>query len=160
MNNEEQLVSKFYKAFQKRDWKTMQSCYHQEATFNDPVFGTLNSLQTKAMWHMLCESAKYFKLEFSQIIANEDKGSCHWEAWYTFSLTGKKVHNIIEAQFEFHDGLIIRHQDKFDFWRWSKMALGATGMLLGWTIFLHSKVSKTAQNNLVKFIHKHPEYSN
>ncbi|MBA3630597.1 MAG: hypothetical protein H0W55_13180 [Actinobacteria bacterium] len=34
------------------------------------------------------------------------------------------VHNKIGVSFSFRDGLNIRHRDHFDFYRWSRMALG------------------------------------
>jgi hypothetical protein len=42
------------------------------------------------------------------------------------------VINRIDATFEFRDGLILRHVDRFGLWRWAAMALGAKGALLGW----------------------------
>ena len=67
------------------------------------------------------------------------------------------VHNIIEAKFEFDDaGLVKRHRDSFDFWRWSRQALGAPGILLGWTPFLRGKVRTTAAANLKKFLAQKP----
>ena len=63
------------------------------------------------------------------------------------------VHNIIEAKFEFDQaGLITRHRDSFDFWRWARQALGAPGMLLGWSPFLRGKVRAQAAANLKKFL--------
>ena len=42
-------------------------------------------------------------------------------------------------------GKIVRHIDRFDFWRWSRMALGPAGLLLGWTPLLHKKVQAKAR---------------
>jgi len=81
MNSNEELIHKFYSAFQQRDYKTMQECYGDSATFGDPVFQNLNSAQVKAMWEMLCKNAKDFKLEFTNVIANERTGHAEWTAW-------------------------------------------------------------------------------
>lgn len=158
MNQNQEVIIQFYSAFQKRDWRTMQSCYHAEAHFSDSVFPDLNSMETKAMWHMLCENAQDFSLQFTGIEADDTHGRCDWQAWYTFSRTGRKVHNIIQADFEFKDGLIIRHTDSFNFWRWSRMALGITGVLMGWTPIIHNKVQTTARKSLFKFMDLHPLY--
>ena len=40
-----------------------------------------------------------------------ETGRAHWEADYTFSSTGRKVHNVIDATFEFEGGLIRAHRD-------------------------------------------------
>jgi len=61
------------------------------------------------------------------------------------------VHNIIDAQFTFRDGLIASHRDRFDFWSWSRQALGAPGLLLGWTPALRRKVQARAAANLKAF---------
>jgi ketosteroid isomerase-like protein len=152
MDHNREVITKFYQAFQQRDWKTMQTFYHPDARFSDPAFPNLNSQEVKAMWHMLCENAQDFSLQFSEVIINVNRGSCRWDAWYTFSRSGRKVHNIIHAHFDFKDGLIINHLDTFDFWRWSRMALGLPGVFLGWTPFLQGKVQSTARKNLLKFM--------
>src|SRR5882762_11640860 len=133
MNANEKLIKRFYSAFQQKDFLVMQLCYHPEATFNDPVFRNLNSKEVKFMWQMLLTSSKDLRIEFNTIHANDQSGSAHWDAWYSFSRTGRQVHNIIIATFEFRDGLIYRHHDHFGFWRWSRQALGTSGTLLGWT---------------------------
>ncbi|MCU0324997.1 MAG: nuclear transport factor 2 family protein [Spirosomaceae bacterium] len=130
----------------------MGECYHDEATFTDEAFVNLNAQEVRAMWQMLCVRAKDFRLEFSQIKAEDNIGSAHWEAWYLFSQSGNKVHNIIDAAFEFKDGKISKHRDSFDFHRWAGQALGLTGKLLGWTSFLKNKVQTTARRGLDKFM--------
>jgi limonene-1,2-epoxide hydrolase len=158
MNEHANLITKFYNAFQQKDWKTMQSCYHAEVIFNDPVFTNLKGKEAKAMWHMLAANAKNFSLIFSDILTQDQKGSCHWEATYSFSKTGRTVINKIDASFEFKDGLIYRHNDHFDFWKWTRMALGVSGVLLGWSSFLQNKVRSTAMGGLRKFIAENADY--
>ncbi len=136
----------------------MQACYHHEVEFSDPAFTHLKGKEAKAMWHMLATNARDFSLVFNQVQADEHKGSCHWEAAYTFSRTGKRVLNKIDASFEFKDGLIYRHTDRFDFWKWTQMALGTSGLLLGWTSFLQNKVRATAMDGLKKFMKQNPMY--
>ena len=145
------LINRFYQAFAQRDAATMAACYHADARFSDPAFPNLRGADIGAMWAMLCERAKDFSLEFSQISSEADRGSAHWEARYLFSQTGRHVHNIIDAEFRFKDGLIIEHDDRFDFWRWSRMALGVPGMLLGWSGFLRGKVQAQAAKGLAAF---------
>ena len=158
MNPAEQLINQFYTSFGQKDLKGILNCYHPEATFSDPVFGKLSSKEVKAMWHLLATRGKDLELTFSDIKANETNGSCHWEARYTFSKTGRKVHNKINASFRFRDGKIIEHRDQFDLYKWMRMALGIPGLLLGWTPFLQNKVRKAAKADLAAFIKKHPEY--
>lgn len=152
------LITKFYTAFQNRDWQTMNGYYHPQATFYDPAFRQLTAKEVQAMWHMLCLNAKDFTLTFSDVQVNNDSGSCHWHASYSFSKTGRKVHNKINADFTFKDSQIYIHKDTFDLWRWSQMALGLPGVLLGWSPFLQNKIHSTARHSLTKFINEHPEY--
>lgn len=152
MNQTVAILSKFYTAFQSKDYETMAALYHPEAKFKDPAFELDSGKAIGAMWKMLITSGKDLQISFSELNGTEDSGSAHWEAWYTFSRTGRKVHNRIEARFEFKDGLIYRHTDHFNFWRWSRQALGLTGWLLGWTSFLKNKVHGTAMSSLRKFM--------
>ena len=81
--------------------------------------------------------------------------SAHWDVHYLFSATGRQVLNRIDAQFEFDtSGLILRHRDRFDFWVWSRQALGVPGWLLGWTPFLRKKVRTQAMAHLRRFLER------
>jgi len=160
MNSNEQLLEKFYTSFQQKNWKGMQECYHSEVVFSDPVFQNLKGKEAFAMWHMLINAGKDLTLAFKNIKANNLTGSCQWDAYYSFSRTGRKVHNIIQAQFTFTDGKITDHTDSFDLWRWSRMALGAPGILLGWSPVIQNKIRGTAKSSLQKFLIEHPEYVN
>lgn len=137
----------------------MQECYHEEVHFSDPVFPDLHGKKARAMWHMLTSASTDLTLTFSDIKTNSENGTCHWEAIYSFSKTGRKVHNKIDAHFTFKDGLILAHKDYFDLWKWSRMALGPTGTLLGWTPFIKGKIRLMAAKNLGTFISKNPIYS-
>lgn len=152
MNANEQLINKFYEAFAQKDYNTMTDCYHTEATFKDEAFDLKSSKQIGAMWRMLIERGTDLRIEFSNIQADDATGKASWEAWYTFSQTGNKVHNIIEARFTFREGKIVNHRDRFDFHRWASQSLGIMGKLLGWTGFLHQKVRTSAMTNLENFM--------
>lgn len=154
MNTNEQLISAFYTAFQQKDYQTMQKCYAENAVFNDEVFKDLNARQVRAMWEMLIKKGKDMHLEFSQVQADDRTGSAEWIATYSFSSTGRKVINRIHASFEFGNGKIIRHTDRFPFYTWARQALGNKGLLLGWTGFLRKKVQATALANLTAYLNQ------
>jgi hypothetical protein len=85
--------------------------------------------------------------------AEGDAGQAHGDARYRFSATGRLVHNSIDARFAFDRlGLITRHNDSFDFWRWSRQALGMPGVVLGWTPLLRTGVRKKADANLRRYL--------
>ncbi len=154
-----ELLKKFYTAFANLDADIMASCYHENAVFNDPAFSLRGKKEVVGMWTMLCTTVKekgrdVWKLEFSGVEADDLRGKAHWEPHYRFSATGRMVHNIVDGVFKFKDGLIISHHDYFDFWRWSKQALGAPGIILGWSRFLKKKVRTQAAVNLATFMAK------
>ena len=160
MASTRQLIEQFYSAFQKGDFTSMQACYHPNIEFSDEVFPLLRGTQASAMWHMLVAEGQDagLKITFDDIYVDETRGICHWEAVYKFSLTGRKVHNRIRATFWMKDGLIIRHVDHFNFWKWAQMAFGIKGFLIGWTPFFRRKVQQGIAARLAKFIQGHPEY--
>src|SRR4051812_2657692 len=121
MHPNTELLIGFYAAFAARDADAMATAYAPDATFSDPVFVNLSGLEIAAIWRMLCSRAKDLRIEVSHIGANETSGRALWEAWYPFTKTGRNVHNVIDAEFAFRDGKIVRPVDAFDFWRWSGM---------------------------------------
>ncbi len=49
-------------------------------------------------------------------------------------------------------GAISRHEDVFDLYRWTRMALGPAGVLPGWTGLIQNKVRGQANAQLEKFV--------
>ncbi|HEY6063109.1 MAG TPA: nuclear transport factor 2 family protein [Chitinophagaceae bacterium] len=155
MPTNEEVISRFYAAFQKLDYKTMNDCYSEDILFNDPVFGILRGDEAGYMWEMLCKNAKDFSLTFSNIQSiDEEYATCNWVATYTFSKTGNKVVNKIKAFMKLKDGKIIEHSDAFRLSTWIGQALGWKGKLFGWMGWMKRKVQKNARKNLVKFIER------
>ena len=145
------LIEKFYTAFQNKDAETMISCYHDDIIFSDPAFGELKGDDARAMWQMLCRNASDLKVEFSDISASLKKGSVHWEAWYTFSKTGRRVHNVVNAEFDFKNSKIIKHTDTFNLHKWATQAFGLKGRLLGGTNFFKNKLNRQTNKMLREF---------
>ena len=130
-NEQAQLIATFYDAFSRRDAEAMVACYHPDVVFSDPAFGTLRGESAGDMWRMLCKSGKDLKVSASEIHADHGRGRAHWDAYYTFA-TGRKVHNVVDARFDFSQGLIVRHTDDFNFDRWAAQAFGLPGKILGY----------------------------
>jgi ketosteroid isomerase-like protein len=154
MHPNAELIQSFYKAFQKRDAAAMAACYAPDVLFSDPVFQDLRGDRARAMWQMLCERGKDLELEFSGVEANDQVGRADWQAWYTFSGTGRSVHNRITARFEIADGKIKIHRDTFNLWAWSSQALGLKGRLLGWAPPVQSAIRKQAAKSLDDYMVK------
>lgn len=155
MKPNEQIIEEFYSGFAAANSDTMNSCYHPEVVFQDPVFGVLQSQDVRDMWEMLiAKSGGNIAIKFSNVVSVGNTGTTNWTADYVFSSTNRKVHNVVQAQFEFKDGLIFRHVDSFDLYAWSKQAMGLKGTLLGWTPFFKRKIQQTALQNLRAFQRK------
>jgi ketosteroid isomerase-like protein len=146
------LLERFYAAFADLDGAEMARCYAPSATFSDPVFVGLRGAEPGAMWRMLTSRAKDFEVELVSHDADETTGRAHWIARYTFAQTGRPVVNDVQSNFRFTDGLIAEQVDTFDFHRWSRQALGAPGLLLGWTPVLRGSVQRKARAGLDSFL--------
>jgi ketosteroid isomerase-like protein len=158
MHPNEQLLQRFYRAFNNKDYGTMNACYHAEAEFYDPVFNDLKGGKIRAMWHMLCKSATDLQVTCTQASADAGRGQSAWEAIYTFSATGRKVHNRVASEFTFRDGLIYTQKDRFDLHKWAGMAMGPTGTLLGWLPSVKRTIRSKAGRNLALFLQNNPQY--
>lgn len=146
------LIEKFYSSFAAADAQGMTDCYHDDIRFEDPAFGPLHGEDAKKMWRMLIHNSKgNIKITFSDVEASGNTGRAHWVAEYVFSASKRPVVNRIWATFEFKDGKIIKHTDRFNFWTWSRQALGPVGLFLGWTSFLRNKVGTKARASLAAY---------
>ncbi len=123
----EQLINRFYQAFQQRDAAGMNACYAPGIRFSDPVFGTLKGDRARAMWKMLAGRSEGLELTYQVGAVDDTTGAATWQAKYVFSQTGRTVDNHISSKFWFEDGLIARQEDTFDLWRW-----GSGRRTIGW----------------------------
>jgi ketosteroid isomerase-like protein len=151
-----EVIRALYAAFARRDGAAMGTFYAPDARFSDPVFTDLRGAEIGAMWTMLCERAKDLEIRLVEATSEGDIGHARWEADYPFSATGRIVHNRVYAHLTFRDGKILQHVDTFPLWKWTRMALGAKGVLLGWLPPVQAKIRAQADRGLREFIAKHP----
>lgn len=162
MHPNAQTLTRFYTAFAALDADSMAACYAEDATFDDPAFSLQGQREISGMWHMLCaatlaKNRADWRLEFGDVSADDSSGHAHWEAHYRFSVSNRLVHNIIEADFTFTpQGLIASHTDRFDFWRWSRQALGMGGWVLGWAPYFRKQMRVQTHAALANYLAKHP----
>lgn len=166
VDSAEATLHRLYQAFARLDVVTMAECYAPDATFQDPVFRLSGKDEVVGMWNMLCtatltKAPQDWRLVHQGVQTsagpNGVTGQAQWDAWYRFSATGRLVHNRIQGQFVFNEqGLIVRHHDQFDFWRWARHALGPAGWLLGWSPTLRYRVRSQAHYNLKRFTATNP----
>lgn len=144
------VVHRFYSAFAAHDTAGMGACYAEDARFHDPAFGELDAKEVRAMWAMLIRRSNDLRVTFGKVEEDARRAVYEWHAHYTFSRTGRPVHNVIRSVFDLRDGLIVRQRDEFDFWRWSRQALGPVGWLLGWSPLVRNNVRRTARGALAR----------
>jgi ketosteroid isomerase-like protein len=150
---EEQLIERFYGAFSAGKVEEMAACYADAVEFEDPAFGKLNGAEAKAMWRMLLERSKGdLTVKFGDIHKEGDRILAKWEAVYFFGPSRRKVINKIQAEFRVRDGKIVWHRDSFDLWKWSRMALGWKGWLLGWTPLMRKKIQAQSRGLLKRYM--------
>lgn len=142
------LLEQFYAAFARRDGAAMAACYAPDARFGDPVFPDLRGAEPGAMWRMLTARGKDLEISFGDVVADDAAGRVRWEARYTFGPTGRRVHNVVEAEFRFRDGKIVEHRDRFDLPRWMGMALGPVGAWFGGSALLQGMLRRRAAKDL------------
>jgi len=148
----EATIRRLYDGLNRHDGDAMAACYAPDAEFSDPVFPDLRGDQAGDMWRMLTARATDLEVEVPEAKADAQAGSARWIATYTFGATGKRVVNRVQSAFRFDaDGLITEQRDEFGFWTWSRQALGASGLALGWTPMLRSKVRSNAATELARF---------
>jgi SnoaL-like domain len=146
-------IALLYQSFQRLDGDAMADCYADDATFNDPAFSLRGRREIGGMWRMFTTAIKKAPSEWRLDVGPITTTTAHWEPYYRFSATKRMVHNVIDSTFRCNaEGLIVEQRDVFDFWRWSRQALGAPGWALGWSPILRNKVRAQAASNLHRFL--------
>lgn len=162
MRENRKTLNRFYGAFAHLDPDTMARCYAPDVRFQDEIFTLEGRDQVMAMWRMLCESVATgkradWKLNYRVISTDANTARLHWSARYPFGKAQRPVHNRIQSVFAFNaQGQISQHYDHFNFWRWSRQALGLPGLLLGWSPMLRRQVRSKALHGLNRHIAGHP----
>lgn len=149
----EAVIERLYAALGAGDGDAMAACYTDDATFEDPAFGRLENGRPQAMWRML--TSRGGDVDVTLVDRKASPGgtaTAHWLADYTFTDTGRQVHNDVHASFVFRDGLIAAQRDTFDLRAWGAQALGPIPGLLGYTPLLGLIVRHRAGGTLAAFM--------
>jgi ketosteroid isomerase-like protein len=146
------VIERFYTAFAEGDTDSMVSLYHPDIVFRDPAFGELKGERVMNMWRMLNSRSKgQLRIRHENVRVSGSIGTAIWHAEYEYGPAKRPVSNHISARFEFQDGLIIKHTDDFDLWKWSSQALGLSGRLLGWSGFMKRKIQEKTNHLLDRY---------
>jgi uncharacterized protein len=154
MESNRALLEKLYNGLERHDHDAMADCYHPDATFADIAFDLRGREQIHAMWHMIAESD--LESTYSIESCNARDGVVGWIADYTFTDTGRRVHNVLRSRLVLNDGLIVEHRDDSDPWKWGLQALGPVKGPLAWLV--PAIRQRKAAEKLADFISRHPRY--
>ena len=155
------LLEKLFTSLNKRNHQAMAECYHQDAVFRDIAFDLHGRGAIHGMWQMICEGRSNLRATYEVLNADDHSGRVSLVDDYTFYArddsptgSGREVHNVIDSEFRFRDGLIISHRDDCDARAWGQMAIGGFGgFLAGRLRFLRSR---KARQKLDAFLAKRP----
>ena len=148
---DEAVARRYWDAIGRLDAEAMAACYAADATFQDEVF-LLRGPECGMMWRMLFQGARDLVIKPGPLTVADGVAQGRLDAWYTFTQTGRKVHNRIRTRLVVRDGRIVDHHDRFPFYKWSRQALGAKGWLLGWTPLVRGAVRRQARKRLDKWM--------
>jgi len=144
-------ATRFFEAFQVRDFYTMGLLYANHAAFSDPVFPRLTAQGARLMWQMLLSEAEDLDLQVNVLEDSASRGRAEWTARYTFTPTKRVVVNRVRTTMTLAAGKIVQHVDEFSLWKWAGQALGWKGWLLGGTPLVRDKVRRQAARSLKEF---------
>lgn len=148
-----EILQNYYDVFQNLELDKMSNYYHSDVEFYDHAFGTLNKDELMAMWSMLFHKAfKSLTIEVSNIKVVDNIGFAHVECYYTYSLTNRKVHNIIDTTIKFKEDKIIKQIDIFNLKRWAEQSLGWKQSVFAGTTFFKNRLQKQTGTALDKYL--------
>ncbi len=149
-------LDRFFAALARLDAPALQSCYSDNARFEDELFSLHGSHMVGGMWRMMCSNVRHrgrmvWQLDVRELATQGGLGSARWEAQYLFE--DRPVHIVVASEFSFDGlGLIRRHRDHYDFWAWARQALGWRGQLAGWSPYMRRRTRRDAAARLRRFV--------
>lgn len=152
MHPHARLLNKLFNALNQRNAAAMTSCYHANATFHDIAFDLRGRREIGDMWRMICTSD--IRATFEVVDANDGGARVSVVDDYTFSDTGRPVHNVIDSRFRFDHGLIVEQRDNCDPHAWGAMAIGGVGGFIAGRVPALRR--RKAKRKLAKFVAEHP----
>jgi len=154
------LIQRFYAAFDKHDGDAMAACYAPDARFRDIAFDLEGQARIHEMWRMICSGDIQAACEIDH--ADAATGAAHSVFTYHFGASknppspGRPVVNPIKSTFTFRDGLIARQEDDCDARAWARQAIGTglAGFLAGRVRWLRSR---KAEAKVAAFLKANPK---
>ena len=142
-------MDRFFEALRRADTNVIDSCYHPQISYSDPLFEDLRGARVALRWRMLLKQADSFSLEHSLVFADERKAQVQWTANYR--LKGRAISIPMLSTLAIWDDLIVRQVDEYDFWQYCRQAQGVAGVLLGGLEPYQKTIKRRARRELERF---------
>lgn len=140
------VVNRFFESYQRSDWQSMARCYHDKASFSDPIYPDLREENIVYLWFSRLSKHQSIDLQYRVVFADERKAQVEWTAISPFNGKAVKIEGL--STFALWDETIVRHVDEFSFVKWSRQAQGLKGWLLGGSRFYQARVQRSARSQL------------
>jgi hypothetical protein len=141
-----QLIVRFFEAYNQNDWQSIARCYHDKASFSDPIYPDLREESIVYLWFDRLATRKKVDLKFRVVFADERKVQVEWSG--LSPLHGRSVRINGLSTFALWDEAIVRHVDEYSFVDWSRQALGWKAWLMGGLRFYQTRVQRSARSQL------------
>lgn len=153
-----QLIEKLYSGIQAADAATITSCYAEDAYFEDIAFNLDGRARIADMWQFICHNRPKVIFDRGEIQADDRSGHGKWHAFYHYGANppkpGRPVDNTLRSEFEFRNGLIVKHYDRSSALCWASQAFAfPISLLVGWVGPVRRYAAK---KRLDKFIASRP----
>jgi len=147
------VIETVYAALRDGKPHAAAACYASDPYFEDIAFQLHGRERICQMWRLVC--SRNVRVTFDSVAADDNTGSGHWVASYTFSETGRPIVNDIRSSFKFSDGLIADHRDQCDPHHWASQAYTFPKSLLAGYVAPLRRFK--ARQKLEQFIRENPE---
>jgi len=145
------VLNTFLRALAQRDVEAMIRCYTTTATYHSPIFPQVEGDTLTATWQWFCAKAPDLTMVVDEQAFEANTARVQWTATYTFPKTGRPVVQVTDSIFVFEGPQLCRHEDRFDLHRWSHMALGPLGRVLGGRRWLQRSLQRAAAERVARF---------
>ncbi len=146
-----EVIQRYFDAMAQGQWQAMARCYHDQASFADPLFPDLRGEQIVYHLHRLYEpnsqhARKQIELTTHALFSEDRKAQVQWELRCIEAQRPVKLIGL--STFAIWDQFIVRHVDEFPFHHWARQTQGLAGALLGRLPFYQRRLQRSARSQL------------
>lgn len=140
------VVRRFYDAFEKGDFATLESLYAPNVHWQDTIFNYDGRENVMGVWRFEVDPKKGGKITYKILSSEGDKVVVSWSDDYSFF--GNPVNHAITATLTVKDGQIVDHREDYSWDEWAKQAFAFKNLDLG--NFATTKVGKVVMEGALR----------